>query len=287
MRSPKQPRRGGNTRYREDECLPRFPLSIPGRHRSPGGFFASLLSLAALAGCSAPTTAKAAAPDIYLVGDSISYGWQSGGLGQSAPVLLSLAQGLGIDSRRIRNLGANGTTTADWAGTPILDAAISQAPPSSLFLICLGTNDARLGWDARGHLFHARNLVAKIQRGGHVALWNASPWIDTSVSPGADAWPEDAASRITAYNARIAETGAIVGDLSAFDWFSAHPARLPDGVHPDRAGAEQLGRLWAAAAPGRYAPEPGVDMFIGAVLIWLWGALVGHRWGSRGKGIWR
>lgn len=257
------------------------PPEVPG----DGGAMTrrSLLALPvllALAGCaSSPIPARAQGfSSIVLIGDSITRGHGTSGTGQSAPVLLSLAAGLGIDPAGITNLGVNGLTTSDWLNGRI-EGAVAAAPAHSLFLVMLGTNDARIGPTGRSPgewLFHARLIVSRIQGAGHEAIWNASPWI----AAGAAGWPANSGERVALYNAQIRETGAIVGDTGAWDWFRTHEARLPDGVHPDDAGAQALGQMWAAAARERYGivlPESGAGMFLVALLMFVAGSWMGRR----------
>ena len=236
------------------------------------------LALALLA-LPAPAMAQNVFSSIVLVGDSITRGHGTSGTGQSAPILFSLAAGLGIDPGQIVNLGVNGRTTSDWLNGPI-EAAVSAAAPHSLFLVMLGTNDARIGPSGRSvgeWLFHARLIVERIHAGGHEAVWNASPFI----AAGAAGWPANSGDRVALYNARIVDTGAIVGDTTAWDWFRDRPARLPDGVHPDDTGAIALGQMWACAAQERYGivlPESGAGMFVVMFLAFLAGSV----WGRRG-----
>lgn len=227
----------------------------------------------------APALAQTAFSSLVLVGDSITRGHGTSGTGQSAPILYSLAAGLGIDPGQIVNLGVNGRTTSDWLNGPI-EAAVSAASPHSLFLVMLGTNDARIGPSGRSvgeWLFHARLIVERIHAGGHEAIWNAAPFI----AAGAAGWPADSGDRVALYNARIVDTGAIVGDTTSWDWFRDRPARLPDGVHPDDTGAIALGQMWACAAQERYGivlPESGAGMFVVVFLAFLAGSV----WGRRG-----
>lgn len=191
---------------------------------------------------------------IYLIGDSISNGYgQGGGLGQNAPILSAFATAAGISPSLITNAGFNGATTSDWVSR--IDTILPFAPASSLFLIMLGTNDARIGPNGRSAgewLFHAKNLVNKIKGAGHTALWNESPFITN----GAVGWPVNPADKVLSYNANIPLTGAIEGDRSAWVYFRDHQELLPDKIHPDATGAQWLGQAWACALPAVNAPEP-------------------------------
>lgn len=236
----------------------------------------------ALLSLPAPARAQSAFSSLVLVGDSITRGHGTSGTGQSAPILYSLAAGLGIDPGEITNLGVNGRTTSDWLNGPI-EAAVSAASPHSLFLVMLGTNDARIGPTGRSvgeWLFHAKLIVERIHAGGHEVVWNAAPFI----AAGAAGWPASSGDRVALYNARIVDTGAIVGDTTSWDWFRDRPARLPDGVHPDDTGAIALGQMWACAAQQTYGivlPESGAGMFVVVFLAFLAGhfaARAGWRW---------
>ena len=239
----------------------------------------ALPALVALALLALPAPAAAEGfSSIVLVGDSITRGYGTSGTGANAPVLLSLAAGLGIDPAGITNLGVNGLTTSDWLNGRI-EAAVAAAPAHSLFLVMLGTNDAKVGPAGRSPgewLFHARLIVSRIQGAGHEAIWNASPFIGA----GAAGWPANSGDRVALYNAQIPQTGAVVGDTGAWDWFRDRPERLPDGVHPDDAGAAALGQMWAGAARQTYGivlPESGAGMFLVALLMFIAGSFVGRR----------
>lgn len=212
-----------------------------------GGFLACFFFFA----CSAPLHSQTS---VYLIGDSITNGYgQGGGLGANAPVLASFAAASGISPSQITNAGFNGATTSDWVSK--IDTILPSAPPSSLFLVMLGTNDARIGPNGRSPgewLFHAKNLVNKIKGAGHRVVWNESPFLVN----GAVGWPVNPAEKVLAYNANIALTGAIEGDRTAWIHFRDYQDQLPDKIHPNAQGAQWLGQAWAAALPAVSAPEP-------------------------------
>ena len=189
--------------------------------------------------------------DFILIGDSITYGYQSGGVGQNAPVLLSFASALSIPPSQVLNLGFNGATSSDWTGSRLTDA-LSLAQPNTIFLVCLGANDAKIGRSDGEFAFHYKNIVNTVHASGHIVIANEALYLE----PGHPPFPDDAFKTISLYNKRLDETGASIGDTSAYEFFQQNPSLLSDGVHPNSEGAQWLGQAWASAVQNTTAPEP-------------------------------
>lgn len=187
----------------------------------------------------------------YLIGDSITRGHLSGGVGQNAPLVHAFRRAAfhswnALPEGDIYNVAFNGATTSDWAGARIDDLLASIPVSACYFLICLGVNDAKIGRSVGEFEFHYRNLVNKIANAGQFPYLSVAPF----VQPGSPPWPDDAFKTIAAYNKRlynlVVDTGVLL-DEDAYTHFQQCPYEQVDGVHPNTRGAIWLGNQWGKA----------------------------------------
>jgi len=185
---------------------------------------------------------------IGFIGDSITHGPKKG----KSPVDNEIAN-LGDTFVGI-NRGVNGSTTTDWQPGRLLfnDAiAVFKAQNVHTVSIMLGTNDSRSD-RAISPATYRRNMeiiIENLLSSGVVTqvIVNYPPY----VVPGSGPWDELSEARLKLYAVQLdaitKERGVAKGDTRAFSYFKEHIDQLIDGIHPNEAGREALGRMWADA----------------------------------------
>jgi lysophospholipase L1-like esterase len=241
--------------------------------------------LAGLGLLRADAPAGASAYNFVFIGDSITQGvGTENHQTQAAPcvAMYYLARALGADAVYASNQGHAGHTTTDFLpggqDFPLLEAAVktlqSQHPGQLVFPVMLGTNDCANsgtnGSPATAETYE-KNLRATIdallaEYPGAKFVLNHPIWFSPNTHNGADYEGSAAADRLKSYfgvmDRLVAEYAAshpghvFLGDTQGYNYFSIHFQTELNGetgvngtfyVHPNQAGAESLGKFWAAA----------------------------------------
>jgi lysophospholipase L1-like esterase len=192
---------------------------------------------------------------VACVGDSITYGDQLADREkESYPAVLErLAQGRLVAG----NFGVNGATALKntgraWTDTSAGQEALAFSP--AVVVVMLGINDLAFPDQYARYPADLRDLVARFQ-----SLSSAPRVFVCTLTPIASAERQADANRIIretmnpAIRAVAAETGAQLIDVAAV--FPNRLDLLPDGLHPNPAGAELIARAVLAASAPSQAPQ--------------------------------
>ncbi len=186
--------------------------------------------------------------EVACVGDSITQG-----VGVAAPDRESYPaqlQDLLGEGYTVRNFGSSGATLLREGNNPFRKTRAFRdacASKSDIVVIALGTNDSKtINWDGREEEFRRdyRELIEQFR----AARRNVRIFV--CLPPPAFQQVHDIREHILVRQRDILRDLAKKDRLPVIDLFSPlrdHPAWLPDGVHPDAAGARAIAETVAAA----------------------------------------
>jgi lysophospholipase L1-like esterase len=194
---------------------------------------------------------------IGFIGDSITRGPKVGRSAVDAEI-----DNLG--SRFVAvNRGVNGSTSTDWLPDSLLfnDAlAVFRSENVHTVSIMLGANDARRD-HAASPATYRRNIERIIENllASGVVTRVIINYPLYAVPGSLGHWDALSVVRLKLYALQLdaisLEGGVTRGDTQSFGYFEHHPYQLTDGVHPNGAGVEVLGKLWADAYKKAVARE--------------------------------
>lgn len=170
----------------------------------------------------APSTGTGAPSRVLVVGDSLAVGLE--------PFLGSMLGPLDVSWE-----ARSGRTTPQ--GLPLLRARLREQAKPDAVVVSLGTND---GSDPRRFADRIRRVLRAIPEGVCVV------WTDVNRPPRK--------GRYAALNQVLRAAAAQDPRLVIVDWDKAvrqHKVKLPDGLHPDKAGFRYRARLIARALSDR------------------------------------
>jgi lysophospholipase L1-like esterase len=132
-----------------------------------------------------------------------------------------------------------------WEAIDRVDEVLALNPQATVVAITLGSND--------GDLDRLRvalgGIIDKVQAAGKIPLLSRIPF-QTKYDQDYVAVKNQVIDQL------VRERGLLPGpDL--YGWFTARPARLHDGLHPDGPGSVDMSREFALSAAPLYPPVPG------------------------------
>lgn len=203
---------------------------------------------------------------ILVLGDSIQVRQDNSGNTAWYYAAKILSQSNGNRAVTVVNQSVPGTYSLQWsngyAGGYLASAiAAGNAAGCNIAVSTLGVNDsAAQNITAAAYGSNTASEVAGLTAAGYKVILNYPSFVN--INAASNSWTTLTPSLLLQYqgqiNSLVNNSTVFLGDTQAYNYIAMHPEQLADGVHPNDAGVQTLGQLYAVAVQKVLTPSLGI-----------------------------